>query len=148
MNISSKSRYALQALVELQLRTGGEARPVTVADLAGERRLPAQFLEQVFAALRRAGLLRSHRGVGGGFTFARSPAQVSALDVVVALDGPPGAAPPARGRQGGHGDPTDPAGVWHEADAAFAAVLAGATIADLAERERQLRVGGAPMYEI
>ena len=72
--MSSKSRYALMALVELDLRTRAAAQPVRLADLARSRELPEQFLEQLFAGLRRAGLVSGPRGVGGGFTFARRPA--------------------------------------------------------------------------
>ena len=57
MKVSSKSRYALMALVELDLRTRGRGRPVRLADLAAERGIPEQYLEQLFASLRRAGLL-------------------------------------------------------------------------------------------
>jgi Rrf2 family transcriptional regulator, cysteine metabolism repressor len=146
MHVSSKSRYALRALVELDLRTGGEPRPVCIADLASERDLPEQFLEQLFATLRRAGLLRSHRGVGGGFTFARRPDQVSVLDVVSALDGPLGVAACTEGEC----DLEDFCGaavVWRQASEAFEGVLAATSVSDLAERERQLRAG-QPMYQI
>ena len=146
MHVSSKSRYAVRALVELALRTGGEVRTVSVADLASERDLPAQFLEQLFGALRRGGLLSSHRGAGGGFAFARRPEGVSVLDVVEALDGPVSVA----ACTGGHCDREDSCGsasVWREAETAFEGVLASTTIADLAERERQQR-GGQPMYQI
>jgi len=146
MHVSSKSRYAVRALVELALRTGGDMRPVRVAVLAGERDLPAQFLEQLFGSLRRDGLLSSHRGAGGGFAFARRPESVSVLDVVEALDGPVSVA----ACTSGHCDLEDSCGpsvVWQEAEAAFEGVLAGTSIADLAERERQQR-GGQPMYQI
>ena len=146
MHVSSKSRYAVRALVELALRTGGDMRPVRVADLASERDLPAQFLEQLFGSLRRVGLLSSHRGAGGGFAFARRPESVTVLDVVEALDGPVSVA----ACTSGHCDLEDfcgPSVVWQEAEAAFEGVLAGTSIADLAERERQQR-GGQPMYQI
>ena len=78
------------ALVELDLRTRGQRRPVRLVDLARERGIPEQYLEQLFAGLRRAGLLTGHRGVGGGFTFARRPDQLTVLDVVEALDGASG----------------------------------------------------------
>ena len=68
------------ALVELDLRTRGEQKPVRLVDLAAERGIPEQYLEQLFAGLRRAGVLTGHRGVGGGFTFARRPDRVSVLD--------------------------------------------------------------------
>ncbi len=146
MHISSKSRYALRALVELELRTGGDAKPVRVADLAAERELPEQFLEQLFATLRRAGILHSHRGVGGGFTFARRPDQISVLDVVIALDGPLGVAACLEGDCDLE-DHCGAAAVWREASEAFEGVLSRTAVTDLAERERQQRAG-QPMYQI
>ena len=98
MKVSSKSRYALMALVELDLRMRGKTQPVRLNDLARERGIPEQFLEQLFAGLRRAGLVTGHRGVGGGFTFARRPDRLTVLAVVEALDGSPdgtGASPRA-----------------------------------------------------
>ena len=146
MHVSSKSRYALRALVELDLRTGGAARPVRVVDLAAERELPEQFLEQLFATLRRAGILHSHRGHGGGFAFARRPDRLTVLEVVETLDGPVSIA----ACTGGECDLDGLCGssiVWREAVEAFEAVLAGTTVADLAERERVQRAG-QPMYQI
>jgi Rrf2 family protein len=146
MQVSSKSRYALRALAELDLRTGGASQPVRVADLAAERDLPEQFLEQLFATLRRAGILRSHRGAGGGFAFARRPDAITVLEVVHALDGPMALASSAEGECGVE-DPCGSSLVWRQAAEAFEGVLARTSIADLAERERQLRAG-QPMYQI
>ncbi len=129
ISITTKSPYALSALVELQLHGGTD--PVPIAELARRRDIPVQFLEQLFATLRRAGVLRSQRGVGGGYGFARSPGEVTVLEVVELLDGPVG--------QGS-------SGVFAEAAEAARAVLAAATIADAADAEA--RAAGAPMYHI
>jgi Rrf2 family cysteine metabolism transcriptional repressor len=129
LSITTKSPYALRALVELA-RTGGDA-PVPIGELARRRDVPVQFLEQLFAVLRRAGILRSQRGVKGGYSFARPPAEVTVLEVVELLDGPVG---------GGA------EGVFSDAAAAARAVLANATIADVVEREA--RAAGAYVYHI
>ena len=146
MKVSSKSRYALLALVELDLRTRGSRRPVRLTDLAHERGIPEQFLEQLFAALRRAGLVTGQRGVGGGFTFARRPDQLTVLDVVHALDG----ASELDVCTPGDCDLEERAGagaVWLAAGSAYEDVLARTTIADLAERELEQEAGG-PLYQI
>ena len=144
VKVSSKSRYALLALVELDLCTRGSDQPVRLTDLAHRRGIPEQFLEQLFATLRRAGLLAGRRGVGGGFIFARRPDQVTVLDVVHALDGAlelgvctPGEC--ALEERAGAG------AVWLAAGSAYEDVLARTTIAELAEHELEL---GGPMYEI
>jgi Rrf2 family transcriptional regulator, cysteine metabolism repressor len=129
ISITSKSPYALAALVELQLQGGSD--PVPIAELARRRDIPVQFLEQLFATLRRAGVLRSQRGVGGGYSFARHPTDVTVLEVVELLDGPVG-----RGA----------AGVFAGAAEAARTVLGASTIAEIAEAEA--RAASAPMYHI
>lgn len=128
-SITAKSPYALQALAELGL--SGAGAPVPIAELARRRDIPVQFLEQLFATLRRAGVLRSQRGVKGGYAFAREPADVTVLEVIELLDGPLG---------------RDAEGIIGEAVAAARAVLEDRTIADLVEAER--RAAGQAMYYI
>ena len=129
ISITTKSPYAVQALAELG-RSGGEG-PVPIGELARRREIPVQFLEQLFAVLRRAGVLRSQRGVKGGYSFARPPGEITALEIVELLDGPLG---------------RDADGVFAEAAAAAREVLARTTIADVIEREAA--EAGAAMYYI
>ena len=129
ISITAKSPYAISALVELYRH--GDRAPVALAELARRRGIPAQFLEQLFAVLRRAGLLRSQRGVKGGYAFARPAEQITVLEVVELLDGPLGAGA---------------AGLFAQAAAAARGVLAGSTVADVAEAEA--RETAAPMYHI
>ena len=70
ISITTKSPYAVLALAELG-RSGG-AEPVPIGELARRRDVPVQFLEQLFAVLRRAGVISSQRGVKGGYRFARA----------------------------------------------------------------------------
>src|ERR671915_82825 len=100
--ITSKSPYAVRALAELA--RSGNAGPVPIGEIARRRDIPVQFLEGLFATLRRAGILQSQRGVKGGYSFARAPEDITVLDVVEALEG----------RLGGDGA-ADGADVWTEA---------------------------------
>src|SRR3954469_7675528 len=129
ISITTKSPYALQALAELG-RQGGE-NPVPIGELARRRDIPVQFLEQLFATLRRAGVLRSQRGVKGGYTFARPPADITVLEIVELLDGPFG---------------RDADGIFGVAAAAARAVMQASTVADVVEREA--RAAGVAMYHI
>jgi Rrf2 family transcriptional regulator, cysteine metabolism repressor len=129
ISITTKSPYALAALVELYRQ--GDRGPVPIAELARRRDIPVQFLEQLFATLRRAGVLRSQRGVKGGYAFARAPSEITVLEVVELLDGPVG---------GGA------SGVFADAAAATRGVLSQSTVADVAEAES--RAAGAHMYHI
>ena len=130
--ITTKSPYAVRALTELA-RRGGTA-PVPIGEIARARDIPVQFLEGLFATLRRAGILQSQRGVKGGYSFARPPSEISVLDVVELLDGGLGADAAANG------------GIWADAVEAVKGVLGASTIAELAERESQ--AAGTPMYYI
>jgi Rrf2 family cysteine metabolism transcriptional repressor len=129
ISITSKSPYAVLALAELG-RSAGTA-PVPIGELARKRDVPVQFLEQLFAVLRRSGILSSQRGVKGGYRFAREPSEVTVLEVVELLDGPLG---------------RDAEGVFADSAAAARKVLAETTIADVIERES--RAAGASMYYI
>jgi Rrf2 family cysteine metabolism transcriptional repressor len=129
ISITSKSPYAVAALAELGRSSG--ATPVPIGELARRREMPVQFLEQLFAVLRRAGVVSSQRGVKGGYRFARDPSEVSVLEVVELLDGPLG---------------RDALGVFGDASKAARDVLEQTTIADVIEREA--RDAGASMYHI
>jgi Rrf2 family cysteine metabolism transcriptional repressor len=129
ISITSKSPYAVLALAELGRATGAE--PVPIGELARRRGVPVQFLEQLFAVLRRAGVVSSQRGVKGGYRFAREPSTVTVLEIVEILDGPLG---------------RDSQGVFADAAEAARNVLAQTTIADVIARE--IREAGASMYHI
>jgi Rrf2 family protein len=129
LSITSKSPYAVLALAELARSSGPD--PVPIAELARRRDVPVQFLEQLFAALRRAGIISSQRGVKGGYRFARDPSTVTVLEIVELLDGPLG---------------RDAQGTFADAAEAARRVLAATTISDVIERER--REAGASMYHI
>ena len=130
--ITSKSPYAVSALTELARRQAGH--PVPIAEIARARNIPAQFLEGLFATLRRAGVLQSQRGVKGGYQFGRPPSEVTVLEVVELLEGELGA------------EAEDSGPVWVESVEAVRGVLARTTIADVAETE--VRAAGAVMYHI
>jgi len=129
ISVSTKSPYAVLALAELAQRAGPE--PVPIGELARRRDVPVQFLEQLFATLRRAGIISSQRGVKGGYRFARDPSEVTVLEIVELLDGPLG---------------RDADGIFADAARAAREVLAATSIADVIERERS--EAGADMYHI
>lgn len=129
ISITSKSPYAVRALAELG--RAGERGPVPIGELARKRDVPVQFLEQLFAALRRAGILASQRGVKGGYRFAKDPSTITVLEIVELLDGPLG---------------RDAQGVFADAAQAARQTLGSVTIADVIEREA--KDAGASMYYI
>jgi Rrf2 family iron-sulfur cluster assembly transcriptional regulator len=84
MQLSTKGRYAVMALTDLAGR--GDGRAICLADIAEKQQISRPYLEQLFARLRRRGLVTSVRGPGGGYRLARPPSEVSIADVVLAAD--------------------------------------------------------------
>jgi Rrf2 family protein len=132
LTITTKAPYAVRALAELARR--GNDTPVPIGEIASARDIPVQFLEGLFATLRRAGVLQSQRGVKGGYRFARPATEVTVLEVVELLEGELGAEAEASGA------------VWADAVGAVKGVLRDTTIAAVAEAEAQ--AAGQPMYYI
>ncbi len=87
MKVSTRGDYACRALVSLALHGDGEG-PTSVRDIAERTGLPQPYLEQILLALKGAGLVRSKRGVGGGYVLAREPASITLGSIVSAVDGP------------------------------------------------------------
>ncbi len=136
INVSDRSRVAVLALAELASR-GGSA-PVPILEVAECRGIPAHQVEQVFASLRRAGLLQSQRGVKGGYTLRRDPGEVTVLEVVEAVDGPIG------GTEDATGCPV--ALIWAQGADRLSDAFREVTVKDVAEREA--RSAEAPMFHI
>jgi Rrf2 family protein len=87
MRVSTRGDYASRALLSLSLHGAGET-PTSVRDIAERTGLPQPYLEQILLALKGAGLVRSKRGVGGGYVLARPAEQILLGDIVRAVDGP------------------------------------------------------------
>jgi Rrf2 family iron-sulfur cluster assembly transcriptional regulator len=86
MKLSTKGRYAVMAMVDLAA-FGGE-RPVSLAEIAERQGISLSYLEQLFARLRRGGLVRSVRGPGGGYRLAYDAAATRISDIILAVDEP------------------------------------------------------------
>jgi Rrf2 family iron-sulfur cluster assembly transcriptional regulator len=86
MKVSTRGDYACRALLSLALH-GGDG-PTSVRDIAERTALPQPYLEQILLALKGAGLVRSKRGVGGGYVLSRDPAEITLAQIVSAVDGP------------------------------------------------------------
>ena len=84
MRLSTKSRYAITAMLNLSLNAN--AGPVTLADISEDQSISLSYLEQLFAALRAKGLVRGVRGPGGGYYLGRQADEISIADVICAVD--------------------------------------------------------------
>ena len=88
MRLSTKGRYAVMAMADLARREGDATRAVALADIAQRQEISLSYLEQLFARLRRKGLVKSARGPGGGYRLARTAGDTSIADIVHAVDEP------------------------------------------------------------
>jgi Rrf2 family transcriptional regulator, cysteine metabolism repressor len=136
ISVSDRSRAAVSALAELARRA--DPAPVPILEIAESRAIPLHVLEQLFSSLRRSGILKSQRGVKGGYSFNRPPRDVTVLDVVECVDGP------LRPRNDTPADAAE--GLWNDAQTSLADVLGAVTIAEMVEREA--RHAGALMFHI
>ena len=87
MRVSTRGDYACRALLSLALHADTDG-PTSVRDIAERTGLPQPYLEQILLALKGAGLVRSKRGVGGGYVLARPPEEITLADIVAAVEGP------------------------------------------------------------
>ena len=130
MHISTRCRYAINALVRLALSYGGA--PVQSREIAAFGTIPPKYLEQVMHDLRQAGMVTSMRGKNGGYTLARPPEAITFAEVRELIDGPfADDRMPVAGQADTLVEP-----VWRDVRHAVREVLAGATIAATAERAR------------
>jgi len=86
MKLSTKGRYAVMAMVDLARHSAG--KPVALNDIAVRQEISLSYLEQLFAKLRRGGLVISARGPGGGYRLARGAAETRIADIILAVDEP------------------------------------------------------------
>ena len=90
MRLSTKGRYAVMAMADLagNAEGAGAPRPVALADIAARQDISLSYLEQLFAKLRRGGLVTSVRGPGGGYRLSRPSGDLRIADIILAVDEP------------------------------------------------------------
>ncbi|HEX3674977.1 MAG TPA: Rrf2 family transcriptional regulator [Rhizomicrobium sp.] len=87
MRLSTKGRYAVMAMADLAGHEGA-GKPVSLAEIAKRQEISLSYLEQLFAKLRRGGLVKSVRGPGGGYRLSRASSEVRIADIILAVDEP------------------------------------------------------------
>lgn len=85
MKLSTKGRYGLRALIDLAQYSG--QAPVSITSISARQDISERYLEQLMALLRKAGLIRSVRGAGGGYVLAKDMKEISVGDILRALEG-------------------------------------------------------------
>ena len=86
MNISTRGRYGLRALLEIAFQPKG--RPLTIRDISDKQQMSVTYLEQILHKLKKAGIVQSRRGAKGGYVLARDVNKITVSQIINALDGP------------------------------------------------------------
>ncbi len=147
LKLSTKARYALRAMMELAMREG--KGPVQLREVAKAQRISAKYLEQLAIPLRHAGLLRTERGPTGGYELMRPPEEITALEVVQAVEGPLDLLECVA-----HTNACDRTAtcatrqLWMEVGEAIGTVLERKTLADLRESQLTARGQAPVLYQI
>ncbi|HET6795314.1 MAG TPA: Rrf2 family transcriptional regulator [Acidimicrobiales bacterium] len=147
MRVSTRGDYACRALLSLALRADAEA-PTSVRDIADRTGLPQPYLEQILLALKGAGLVRSKRGVGGGYVLARPAADITLGQIVSAVDGPIVAGDFGLPHQNGACDHEGQCvllAVWSEVGEHMRSHLDSFSLADMVSRSRGQGAPVAPL---
>ena len=158
MQLSTRGRYAVMALADLASRqtAGCECGPVCLAEIASRQQLSLSYLEQLFGKLRRAGLVASARGPGGGYRLARGAELIAIADIVAAVDEPihatrcePGSGGCLAGAHpGGPGEKCQTHDLWFELGRQIELFLRGVTLSDVINRRVAGRAVAMPAEEI
>jgi Rrf2 family protein len=131
MRVSAKADYAVRAMVELA--AAGGTGPVKADRIAQAQEIPIKFLENIMSELRNSGLVRSQRGVEGGYWLARPAAEITLAQVIRAVDGPLANVRGARPEEVAYRGAAVPLGeVWIAVRASLRRVLDQVTLADVA----------------
>jgi len=139
VKVSTRGDYASRALLSLSLRAPDG--PTSVRDIAERTGLPQPYLEQILLALKGAGLVRSKRGVGGGYVLARDPSEISLAEIVSAVDGPIQAGDFGLPHTNGSCDHEGQCvllAVWEQAGERMRQLLGAYSLSDLAQMTRGL----------
>ena len=86
MRLTTKGRYAVTAMLDLAFHS--QKKPVTLTDIATRQTISLSYLEQLFARLRRANMVKGIRGPGGGYTLAGKASDINIADIIAAVDEP------------------------------------------------------------
>jgi Rrf2 family protein len=148
VKVSTRGDYASRALLSLALHGDAQA-PTSVRDIAERTGLPQPYLEQILLALKGAGLVRSKRGVGGGYVLARQPEEITLAQIVSAVDGPIAAGDFGQPHENGaceHEGQCVLLVVWSEVGEHMREHLGSFTLADMVRRARGAAVPSPSLH--
>ncbi len=155
LKLSTKGRYAVMAMVDLAMHS--DNKPISLADIADRQEISLSYLEQLFAKLRRGGLVRSVRGPGGGYLLAREDTETRISDIILAVDEPIRATRCTPGQPFGcriNKSRCMTHDLWEELGNQIYLYLSSVTVADVVDKRilgtsgvvREIKDGGDPVF--
>ncbi|MEQ1517188.1 MAG: Fe-S cluster assembly transcription factor [Usitatibacteraceae bacterium] len=134
MRLTTKGRFAVTAMLDLALNA--ETGPVTLANISARQKISLSYLEQLFSKMRRAELVESVRGPGGGYNLARALEQLTVADIIIAVEEPIDSRQ-CEGRENCLGERRCMThDLWESLNSTVVNYLAGVTLAQLVSKER------------
>jgi Rrf2 family protein len=88
MKLSTRGRYALRAMIDLAQNQYNNLKPISLRDISKRQEISRQYLEQLFNKLKKADLVKSTRGAGGGYLLVKEANKINAGDIIRAVEGP------------------------------------------------------------
>jgi len=146
MRLTTKGRFAVTAMVDLALRQN--RGPVTLAAISERQHISLSYLEQLFGKLRRASLVSSVRGPGGGYNLARDMAKVSVADIILAVDEPIDATQ-CGGKENCHDEQKCLThDLWAALNDRIFSYLESVSLRDLVDNQKAKESGIAPVHDM
>ncbi|MCA6503690.1 MAG: RrF2 family transcriptional regulator [Pseudanabaena sp.] len=146
MELSLKSEYAILAMLELANNFAIDQPPLQIRQIATQQNIPDRYLEQLLAALKRQGLVKSQRGAKGGYILSRAPWEISLLEIIRGIEG----YDPISEKNSKSGNESASLSVilevWEAAQKSASNVLDGCTLKDLCDRQRQRQIATTMYY--
>lgn len=146
MKLSTKGRYGLRAMLDLGLNAGGTH--VALSHIADRQNLSVRYLEQMFSALRKAGLVNSVKGAQGGYTLARTPDRIPVGSILRALEGDLSIIDDKAETDGNHYEACIRKNVWDRLNESINAIVDSLTLQDLMDEYQQMDATQSFIYYI
>lgn len=151
MRITTKGRYGLRAVINLAMARHN--RPISIGLIASEEKVSSEFLEQIFFKLKKAGLIRSIRGPGGGFVLNRKPAEISVANILEAVGETHGLTPCTLRRKTlcNRPEPCPAHDIWLGLQKTMEDYLSSVTLKDIMEKNGKkyyAKLGSGPDFSI
>ncbi len=149
MKLSTKGRYGLRAMVDITINSHGEH--VALSSVAERQGLSVQYLEQVFSTLRKAGLIKSIKGAGGGYTLTDDPAMITVGAVLRAMEGDisiVNSLSKSKPEEMNNIEKCIRSSLWERIDESINTIVDEVTLKDLADDTRKLTTQNPIMFHI